>query len=257
MTRARGGDRARAGMLVGELEAVFGAGLRAVALYGSAASAEEAVRPGDMHVLVIVDALPLERLTESGAHVNRWLAEGHPPPLMLTESEWRSSSDIFPMEYADILAQRHDLHGRLPVDGMTVDLHELRVAVEREAMGKLLQLRRGVIAVGDDADARAELLAASLSTFLAIFRGGLRVIGVRPESDPVGTCREIGFRADLDAGPFMRVLDHKRGTAALPPAEVNQVLAGYLTALERLVGWLDRLAPAGSPASPTPSPRAG
>jgi hypothetical protein len=233
-----------ASTLVDELRAVFGDGLRTVALYGSAASAEEAARPGDMHVLVIVDALPLDRLTDAGAHVTRWLEGGHPAPLVLTETEWRASADIFPMEYADILAQRQELHGRLPVDGIVVEPNELRVAVEREAMGKLLQLRRGVIAAGDDAGRRAELLAVSLSTFLAVFRGGLRVMGIRPDPDPVGTCREVGFRAGLDPSPFLRVLDHKRGTTPLPPAEVNAVLAGYLTALERLVAWLDQLVPA-------------
>lgn len=230
--------------LVDELRSVFGSGLRTVALYGSAASAAEAARPGDMHVLVIVDALPLGRLTDAGAHVTRWLEDGHPAPLVLTEAEWRASADIFPMEYADILAQRQELHGRLPVDGIVVRPHELRMAVEREAMGKLLQLRRGVIAAGDDATARAELLAASLSTFLAIFRGGLRVMGIRPDSDPAGVCREIGFRAGLDPAPFLRVLDHKRGTTPLAPTEVNAVLAGYLAALERLVAWLDQLVPA-------------
>lgn len=230
--------------LVGELRTVFGGGLRAVSLYGSAASAEEAARPADMHVLVVVDALPLDRLTDVAAHVTRWLEGGHPPPLVLTEAEWRASADIFPMEYADILAQRQELHGRLPVDGIVVEPHELRVAVEREAMGKLLQLRRGVIAAGEDVERRAELLAMSLSTFLAVFRGGLRVMGIRPDPDPVGTCQEIGFRAGLDPSPFLRVLDHKRGTAPLPPAEVNDVLAGYLAALERLVAWLDQLVPA-------------
>lgn len=246
-----------AATLVDELRAVFGNGLRTVALYGSAASAEEAARPGDMHVIVVVDALPLGRLTDAGAHVNKWLADGHPAPLLLTEAEWRSSSDIFPLEYADILAQRQELYGRLPVDGIVVEPHDLRVAVEHEAMGKLLQLRRGVLAAGDDAANRADLLAASLSTFLAIFRGGLRVMGIRPDPDPVGTCREIGFRAGLDPGPFLRVLDHKRGTAPLPPGEVNAVLAGYLSSLERLVAWLDQLVPAGAPAPRAPTPRAG
>jgi hypothetical protein len=38
---------------------------------------------------------------------------------------------------------------------------ELRLAVERDAMGKLLQLRRAVLATGADPARRAELLAAS------------------------------------------------------------------------------------------------
>ena len=129
--------------LSNELQAVFGGSLHTVALYGSAASEAEVAGPGDLHVLVIVDALPLGTLTDAGRHVTAWIEGGHPAPLVLTLAEWRSSSDIFPMEYADILAQRRELFGRVPLDGLRVDPGELRLAVEREAMGKLLQLRRG------------------------------------------------------------------------------------------------------------------
>lgn len=257
MTRIKGANLVTATALVKELLEVFGDGLRTVALYGSAASAADGARPADQHVLVIVDSLPLDRLTDAGAHVTKWLEAGHPAPLILTVAEWRSSSDIFPMEYADILAQRQELHGKLPADGIVVQPQELRVAVEREAMGKLLQLRRGVIAAGYDAERRTELLASSLSTFLAIFRGGLRTIGIRPDSDPAGTIREIGFRAELDVAPFQRVLDHKRGTVLLLPAEVNAVLAGYLASLERLVAWLDQLVPTELPAPRPTTPHTG
>lgn len=257
MTRMKGASLVTATELVKELREVFGDGLRAVALYGSAANASDGTHPGDQHVLAIVDSLPLDGLTDAGSHVTKWLKGGHPAPLILTLAEWRSSSDIFPMEYADILAQRQELHGSLPVDGIVVKPQELRVAVEREAMGKLLQLRRGVIAAGDDAKRRTELLTASLSTFLAVFRGALRTIGIRPDSDSAGTVREIGFRAGLDVIPFQRVLDHKRGTVSLPPAEVNSVLAGYLASLEHLVAWLDQLVPADLPAPRSTTPHTG
>lgn len=235
--------RMTASTLAEELRSVFGDGLRAVALYGSAVGEREAARPADMHVLVIVRELPLDLLTEAGRHVIAWLEGGHPPPLVLTEAEWGASSDVFPMEYADILDSRVELAGQVPVEGLAVDRMELRMAAEREGMGKLLQFRRAVIAVGDDPGRRTELLADSLPAFLAVFRGGLRVLGIHPDADPAGTCREVGFRADVDVTPFARVIEHRRGVSPIAPAEVNGVLAGYLDGVQRVVAWLDRLTP--------------
>ena len=70
---------------------------------------------------------------------------GNPPPLTLTTREWRRSSDIFSMEYADILERHKVLHGQLDMN-VTVDPEHLRLQLEHEAMGTLLQLRRGALA---------------------------------------------------------------------------------------------------------------
>ena len=239
------GDRMTLDALLDELRAVFGADLQTVLLYGSTAVGQEIARRSDYNVLVIVRTLPLELLEDGGAHIEAWVRAGNPPPLVLTLDEWRSSADVFPMEYADILEQHRALHGTLPVDGIEVDAGALRLAAEREAMGKLLQLRRGVLAAGGDPNRRAELLVASLSTFLAIFRGTLRVHGVRPGPDAERVCRETARLAGIDAVPFLRVLDHKRGRGAIPPADVHDVLGGYLTGIERLVAHLDQATPAG------------
>jgi hypothetical protein len=45
-------------------------------------------------------------------------------------------------------------------------------------MGKLLKLRQGVLAAGGDTKAQTELLAASLSTIMVIFRAIQRLNGV-------------------------------------------------------------------------------
>lgn len=234
-------------VLLKELRLVFGDALHTVLLYGSAATGQEIERRSDYNVLLIVRALPLERLEDGGAHIEAWVRAGNPPPLVLTLEEWRSSADVFPMEYADILEQHRLLHGTLPTEGIRVDTGELRLAAEREAMGKLLQLRRGVLAAGGDAGRRAELLAASLSTFLAIFRGALRVHGVRPSTDPAEVCREMGRLGGLDAAPFLRVLEHKRGRARIPDDQVHDVLGGYLAGVERLVAHLDQVVPVARP----------
>ena len=89
--------------LVSQLRAAYGAALRSVVLYGSAAAGEHDPKRSDYNVLVIVDALDATRLAAASAASRAWADAGNPAPLTLTTSEWRGSADIFPMEYADIL----------------------------------------------------------------------------------------------------------------------------------------------------------
>ncbi|HEY0971912.1 MAG TPA: hypothetical protein VGE02_13160 [Gemmatimonadales bacterium] len=228
--------------LVRELRTAFGATLRTVVVYGPAASGE-AVRRADLHVLVVVDELPLARLEDAGAQVVAWSDAGFPPPLILTNAEWRSSADVFPMEYAELLEHHRVLHGELPREGVQVDPEELRLAVEREAMGTLLQLRRAVLASGSDVKRRAELLGASFGSVLALLRGALRAQGVRPSMDPGEIVSEAAFRAGLEAAPLHRVLGHWRGTEQVTETEVDDVLDGYMSDIAVLVAHLDRLVP--------------
>src|SRR6476659_7661151 len=152
--------------LVAQLRAAYGTGLRSVVLYGSAAAGEHIAKRSDYNVLVIVDSLDATRLAAASAAARAWADAGNPAPLTLTTSEWKSSTDIFPMEYADILERHKVLHGAAPFEGIRVEARDLRLQLEHEAMGKLLRLRQGVLASGGDGERQIELLAASASAIM-------------------------------------------------------------------------------------------
>jgi hypothetical protein len=226
--------------LVAQLHKVYGAQLRAVVLYGSAAAGEHIPKRSDYNVLVIVDELTMEHMRAEAAVARAWAEKGNPPPLTLTLAEWRGSADIFPMEYADILERHRVLHGTPPFDGITVDRAHLRLQVEHEAMGKLLKLRQGILASGGDTKAQAELLAASLSTIMVIFRAFERLHGAVPPTDYALLSRDVARRVGFDVTPFERVVRHVRGGEKIGSADVNAVLEGYVVGMKQLVGYLDR-----------------
>jgi len=159
---------------------------------------------------------------------------------MFTATEWQSSADVFPMEYADILERHRVLYGPDPCIGITVDQDDLRLEVEQQALGKLLHLRRAVMAAGVDDKADVELLEASLSAIMVVFRGVARLHGDVPPQDYAELSRSVGASAGFDPAPFERVVRHVRGEAKLPRADARQVLAGYLVGMESLVAYLDR-----------------
>ena len=225
--------------LVKQLELAYGEGLRSVVLFGSAVAGEHNPKKSDYNVLVVVDALPLERLRAVAAVSKAWAEDGDPPPLTFTNSEWRSSADIFPMEYADILERHRILLGIPPFDGIKVSPSDLRLQVEQQTMGKLLQLRQATMGAGGDTRLQIEVLEKSLSTLMVIFRGVSRLHGQVPSQDYEELTRQLAQRASFAPDPFVRVIQHVRGTSKIPREAAARILEGYLGAMERLVAYLD------------------
>ena len=226
--------------LVSQLRAAYGSALRTIVLYGSAAAGQRIPKHSDYNVLVIVDELDAPRLTSASAASRAWNDAGNHAPLTLTASEWRNSADIFPMEYADILARHRVLFGELPLDGVSVDVRDLRLQLEHEAMGSLLKLRQGVLASGNENQRQLELLAASASTVMVIFRALVRLHGDSPPADNAELSQVVAKRVGLDAAPFVRVVRHVRKEEALKATDASAVLAGYLRGMEQLVAHIDR-----------------
>src|SRR5580765_4152067 len=171
--------------LVSQLRAAYGTALRSVVLYGSAARGESGGKHANYNVLVIVDALDAPRLAAASAASRAWVDAGNHAPLTLTREEWMGSADIFPMEYADILDRHRVLHGEPPFDGIRVDMKDLRLQLEQEAMGKLIRLRQGLLGAGNDPERELELLATSLSPILIVFRAFLRLHASHPPKDNI------------------------------------------------------------------------
>ena len=227
--------------LVSQLRTAYGDELRCVVLYGSAAAGEHFAKRSDLNVLVIVQHIDVDRLRREAAIARAWAEAGNPPPLTMTDAEWRSSADIFPMEYSDILEGHRVLHGTPPFDGIRPGREHLRLQTEHEAMGKLIQFRQGILRTGGEHRRILELLRDSLSTFMVIFRAVVRLHGQTPPRDYEELSATVGRLAGFDAMPFSRVVRHVRGTQTLTEQETAGVLSGYLENVHRLVEHIDRM----------------
>jgi hypothetical protein len=221
---------------------MHGEKLRCVVLYGSAATADSNTPRADQNVLVLVDEIDPAQLEALGATARAWLDAGNPPPLELTVAEWLRSGDIFPMEYADILEQHRVLHGELPT-GMAIARRDLRRQAEFEAMGKVLRLRQGIMHAGTDAKRQVELLRASHSTLMVIFRAAVRCAGERAPSTREALIVRVAALVGLDAGPFTRVLALVRDGGTPSASESDALLLGTLTGMQQLAAWLDTYEP--------------
>ena len=227
--------------LVAQLRAAYSDELRCVVLYGSAATGQQLPKGSDLNVLVIVHLLDVERLRREAAIARAWADAGNPPPLTLTDAEWRASADIFPMEYSDILEGHRVLYGTPPFDGVRPSREHLRLQTEHVAMSGLIQFRQGILRTGGDHGRVVGLLEKSLTTFMVIFRAVVRLHGETPTRDYEALSAAVGRLAGFDPTPFARVVRHVRGTQKLTEPETAAVLSGYLENVHRLVEHIDRM----------------
>lgn len=228
--------------LVTQLRAAYGPALRAVVLYGSTVAGEHIPKRSDSNVLVVVNELPLETLRAAAAVTKAWISGGNPPPMIFTEREWRSSADIFPMEYSDILERNRVLFGEDVFAGIAVSPDHLRLQIEQEAMGKLLHLRQSVFGASADIRPQLEIMERSLSKLMILFRAVVRLHGDTPPTDYEALSRVVAERSGFDPEALVRVVRHVRGQTKIRAGEVPKALGEYLLAVEHLVQHLDRFA---------------
>jgi len=231
-------DRARA--FAAELAATYGGDLVSVVLYGSAARGEYREGRSDLNVLVLLRDTRPETLRRGSVLARRWVGERNPPPLMLSETEWRASADVFPIELADIRDANMVLHGADPFTGVEIHPENLRLQCENELKGKQIRLRERYLLSAGEPRELEELLLGSFSTFLVLFRTVLRLSGHDGARDPETVVRQTAERAGFDPSPLLAVHGARSGGAALDARADSPVVVGYLEAVERVVQYVDR-----------------
>lgn len=226
--------------LVQRLRAAYGEGLACVAVYGSAARGEQISPRENVNVLVLVDAIDMARLAREAPVARDWQKGGNPAPLTLTLQEWRNSADIFPMEYADILAHHRVVYGSLPSDGIEVRREDLRIQLEHEATSKLLRLRHAVLAEGTESAALIGIMAESVPVIAVLLRAALRCAGEEPPAQTSEVIDRVQQRLGLDVRPFRAALQHVRGQRPVAKQEAFLLMDEYLSAVAALASWANK-----------------
>lgn len=225
--------------LTDQLRGIYADNLEAVVLYGSAASGDYSRKYSDFNVLVVLARIGTDELRKARKVVHRWVKQGNPPPLIFTADRLRKSADVFPMEIADIKEFNRVLHGRNPVEDVEVAPENLRLELERELKGKLIQLRQRFLDVAGNEKAERELLARSSATFLTLFRHALRLAGADPLPPKAEAAGALAGRIGYASVVFDRIRG-LRETGKLPPGvKADALIEEYLPFVERVVDLVD------------------
>jgi hypothetical protein len=188
--------------------------------------------------MALVSSLTMTDLEACARLAPEWRARGIGIPLVLPEPEFRSSLDVFPLEYGEIMRAHALVHGRDPFAGLTISPEHLRLACESQAKSHLLHLREGYLESGGRLPAVARLVSAGAPAFASLLRNVARLNGVQ-STDRMEATRQGAHAAGLPDDTVTAILAIER-TPGLPASDPARLFPAYLAAVERLAATVDQ-----------------
>ncbi|HYJ90537.1 MAG TPA: hypothetical protein VEV84_04460, partial [Pyrinomonadaceae bacterium] len=179
---------------VDDLRSTHRNNLVSVILYGSAAAGDHVPNASDFNIFVALEKIGPEDLRNANAAVREWAKLGHTVPVYFTVEEIENGTDVFPIEFQQMRRARKVLFGRDILANVDISNENLRHQVEFELRSKLLMLRRHYIPASATVNGLTSLMADSLVSFVALFRGVLMLKGVEA---PIGRHAALAKTVDV------------------------------------------------------------
>lgn len=226
--------------LVARLKSAAGESLKAVVLYGSAATSEYQSRHSDVNVLCLLERAALGDLEKLHYVTEWWMNEKNPPPVIFTHEELVRSSDVFAIEMLDMKHRHRMLFGEDFLEKMEVPMHLHRMQVERELRINWMRLRQAVVVAEPRKRAHLSIMLSSLPTFCVLFRHALIGLG-QPEPHTKGEAVDgVAALTGADASGFHSILDLRAGKLKEREVDVEAALHAYLEFVEIVTNEVDR-----------------
>ena len=222
-----------------ELQTLLGKRLVSVVLHGSAAAGDHAGESSDINLLVVTHRLKLEDFQNLSQAVVPWVKQGNPPPLFLTQEHLKDFVDVFPVEIADLQGNHRVLYGADSLKRLAVSRGHLRVELEHELQGKLLQLKSRFMMTEGKPKLVVKLMVESLSTFLVLFKAGLWLYKGKPPLKKMDALRTLKERFSFDIGVFQTVDRLKRGEK-IQGLDALETFKKYLSAIELIADKINK-----------------
>jgi len=223
-----------------EIKIIYGNNLRSFVLYGSAASGEFNKKYSDFNTLIVLENLNLNELKKISAPVNKWIKKNNPPPLIFTKDRIQNSSDVFPIEFLDMRDNHNILYGEDPFAGLDIKTENLRLELEHELKGKLIKLRESYILTEGKPKKVQELLVKSSSTFLALFRNVLRLLGEMPPQKKMDAQNRLCDKLELDKSIFRTIYALKEGSQKPAGVDFEVLINNYINFINKVIDFVDR-----------------
>jgi hypothetical protein len=225
---------------VEKLKAAAAGNLRAVILYGSAATDEFHANHSDLNILCALNQAGSAQVAALHAPVNWWTRHGHRAPLVFTLEELNRSADIFTIELLDMKARHRVLYGENVLEQISVPVHYHAIQVERELRTTWVRLRQAILAAPDKPKAHLEIMLASFSAFVALFRHALIAMGGAPSQTRREAIDRIAQFSGADPAGFLTALEIREGKLRERDVNATETLSRYFQFVEAATDKFDR-----------------
>jgi hypothetical protein len=234
---------------VSRLRSAAGDNLESVILFGSAVAGDFHPEFSNVNLFCVIRDSSFGALQALAPAVKWWDAQKQPPPLFMTRSEMKRSTDVFTIELIDMQQHHRVVFGADVLEDLSIPPNLHRIQVEYELQEKVSLLRQHLLLASGN-DARLwDLLLRSVSSFATLFRHALIVLG---RDAPVGkreAVQALAMQIGFETSGILQVLDVRERKADRKQFSVTDVFSRYLAALEQVTSAVDKMLDSGATGS--------
>ncbi len=221
------------------LKRTFGTRLTSFIMYGSSHTGEFHEGYSNINTMVLVSGVTVKDLSAIGRDLRWFLLKSNPAPLIFTRDELNSFKDVFPIEMLDMMEHHTVLYGEDPFKGISIDPKNLRFQCESELKAKLIKLRQSLFVHHSEKKA-ASLMLNSLSSFIAIFKGVLRLKGVDAPGHKRDVIQAAARLAGFDQSPFLKLIAVREGTDWLKKGDAFRTMEMYIEGITKVINFIEK-----------------
>lgn len=216
-----------------------GSNLESIILFGSAASGDFHPGMSNLNLFCVLRDCSFAALQALAPVAKWWDRQKQPPPLCMTCKELERSTDVFTIELLDMQQHHRVLFGEDVVQGLRISMDVHRVQVEYELREKLILVRQQVLQAAGNSSRLWDLLLRSVPSFGALFRHALIALGDASPSGRREAVQALSKRVGFDPSAIHLVLDVREHKADPKKMDINDLVARYLAAIEKVTGAVD------------------
>jgi predicted nucleotidyltransferase len=223
------------------LQDALGADLVSLLLYGGLAKGEYAPESSDVNVLIVLRAISVDVLDRAAGPIQRAVRRFGLAPMLVTESDLRRSTDVFPTKFLDMQRHHKRLLGKDVLADLVIDRTHLRLRCEQEIKNLMLRLRLFYVQRAGRPEQIERALIAATSSFLVDLSTLLSLkTGATPTTKPQ-IAAEASRQLGVDAATLRDLLALKEGGLRLEPAALNELYARLMDAVARAAEVVDAI----------------
>jgi len=200
---------------------------------------------GSVHSCALITGLGFRDLTACLPLTGSWHHQGIAVPLMLSSDELRRTVDIFPLEYASIVADYTVVRGSDPFKGLVIHVEDVRRAVEGLAKGHLIHLREAFLESHGETTRIARLIAASAAPLRALLTHIARLPEApqavmdltTPSDESLAKLAEVRMGVP---GSIVRTVLASSAGGYSTIADPSHLLGSYIEASQKIWEYVDR-----------------
>ncbi len=222
------------------LKSVLGTRLKNFVMYGSSHTGEFHEGYSNINTMAIVSNITMNDIAAIGRELKWFFYKGNPAPLIFTQDELNSFKDVFPIEMIDIIENHTLVYGdEDPLKKITIDPKNLRFQCESELKAKLIKLRQALFIHNSEKKASL-LMVNSISSFVAIFKGVLRLKGKTAPVHKRDILNEISKLVEFDQTPFLKLIAVREKKEKFKKRESFRTLEMYIEGITKVINFVEK-----------------